>query len=91
MSGTLFEMEEDEDPFNGTKHPIRPCTPARPGTGPAGETCRTCAHRRQIKVANTYQKCGLMERHWTGGTGTDIKAAWAACNHWQPLNPWSDR
>lgn len=51
------------------------------GSGPAGETCRTCAHARCIKFAKTYHKCALVKP--TAGPGTDIRLKWAACARWQ--------
>lgn len=61
-----------------------PCTPSPIGTGPAGETCRTCKHLARIQYANTYLKCGKMRAVWTGGAGTDVRAGWAACREWEP-------
>jgi hypothetical protein len=82
-----FEVPETPDPFGGTKHPRNPCTPGRVGSGEPGESCGTCKHRRRLhSLANSrksWNKCGLMERHWTGGEGTDIKCAWAACPSWE--------
>ena len=60
-----------------------PCIPAPIGSGPEGETCRTCRHYTLIEYANVYRKCGLMQKHWTKGAGTDIKAGWAACRCWE--------
>lgn len=54
-----------------------------PGTGPAGETCKTCAHYTLRRFAKVYRKCGLMQANWTGGPGTDIKANDPACAKWQ--------
>ena len=34
--------------------------------------------------ANLYRKCLLMRAHWTHGPGTDIKASYPACKHWEP-------
>lgn len=53
---------------------------ALPGTGPEGETCESCAHIARFR---RYRKCKLMERRWTGGPGTDIKARSPACRNWQ--------
>ncbi|MDH4229985.1 MAG: hypothetical protein OEW11_09640 [Nitrospirota bacterium] len=58
---------------------------AQPGTGPAGETCGTCRHLARVQKAKTYRKCGLMQKHWTGGRGTDVKSASPACRHWEVL------
>jgi len=56
---------------------------APPGTGPAGETCKTCAHITHKRMAKAYIKCGLMMAVWTGGPGTDIKAGSPACAKWE--------
>jgi hypothetical protein len=58
---------------NGTPYPV--------GSGPAGETCRTCRHL--CRVNGRYLKCKLMQRFWTGGPGTDIRAKWSACKAWE--------
>lgn len=55
---------------------------APPGTGPAGETCRSCAHLVRKHLARTYLKCGLMQAVWTGGAGTDVRASSPACVRW---------
>ena len=55
----------------------------RPGTGPAGETCKTCRHLVRRNYAKTYLKCGLMRQAWTGGHGSDIKAKSPACKFWE--------
>lgn len=64
----------------------RPTTPngyaAIPGTGPAGETCRTCWHLVRVRHAKAYLKCGLERSRWTGGPGTDVKAGSPACSKW---------
>lgn len=57
---------------------------APPGTGPKGETCKTCFHYAVKKLGGTYRKCHLMQRHWTNGPGTDIKASAPACRLWTP-------
>ena len=70
---------------------VGPATPlpkggyaARPGTGPSGETCKTCTHLRHVRYhATTFLKCGLTEKQWTHGTGTDINASADACLHWE--------
>lgn len=63
----------------------RPCraTPEPIGSGPAGETCGTCAHKTRVHYHDKcYLKCDLVE--WTHGAGTDIRAKWPACRAWQP-------
>jgi len=56
-----------------------------PGTGPDGETCRSCEHKAYSGgCAGTYYiKCGLMREQWTRGGGTDIKAGTPACSKWE--------
>lgn len=60
-------------------------TPSPIGSGPPGETCKTCVFDRKLDYHDkTYHKCKLMEKYWTHGTATDIKLKWAACKEWQP-------
>lgn len=54
-----------------------------PGTGPAGETCKTCKHYHRKEMGKVYRKCELMRAHWTGGGGTDILASAPACSKWE--------
>lgn len=56
---------------------------ALPGSGPAGETCGSCANLCRKRMGNTYLKCGLARAWWTGGPGTDVKARSAACSKWE--------
>lgn len=57
---------------------------APPGSGPAGETCKSCAHARATGGGNrTYWKCGLARRAWTGGPGSDIRLKDPACRLWE--------
>src|SRR5208282_6310653 len=61
---------------------------APPGTGPVGETCRTCKHythnRGSEGRSKPYPKCGLVKT--TNGPGTDIKAKSLACEKWETRN-----
>jgi hypothetical protein len=85
MNQPLLPIELPEPLKCRAKIPPRgkPLTPAPIGSGPAGETCGTCAHLARTKPgAGVYLKCGLMRAHWTGGSGTDIKASWPACSEW---------
>jgi len=54
---------------------------AAPGSGPAGETCKTCRHHVIIQIKNIYHKCGLV--HWTAGAKTDIRLKSPACRRWE--------
>lgn len=81
-------FNETKDVFGGTKNnPKHPCTPFPLGTGPDGETCGSCRHRRRVGHHDqTYQKCGLVQSSWTHGRGSDIKASWLACKKWEPTD-----
>jgi len=80
--GTLFDLPDD--PFNGLKHPKRPCTPALIGSGPSGETCGSCKHCSQVQYHDKpYRKCDLVKVSWSHGTGSDIKTGWSACRCWE--------
>jgi hypothetical protein len=70
----------------GVRKPTRPNGyAAPPGTGPAGETCKSCEHAVRVSgnTANTYRKCALMREHWTGGPGSDILFRSPACRLWE--------
>jgi len=54
---------------------------ARPGSGPAGESCRTCACLRVSGRTRNYYKCALVKP--TGGPGTDIRLKSPACSQWR--------
>jgi len=56
---------------------------APPGTGPKGETCKTCEHYCRIRYAKTYLKCAKVRARWTNGPGTDILAKSPACAYWE--------
>jgi hypothetical protein len=55
---------------------------AKPGTGPEGETCGSCAHKRinQMYSGRKFFKCGLISS--TNGKGTDILVRDEACERW---------
>lgn len=53
-----------------------------PGRGPAGHFCQDCRHIVRKVMGKTYLKCWLMQRTWTGGFKTDIRAHSPACQHW---------
>ena len=56
-----------------------------PGKGPEGKECRHCAHRCRLEYSKTYNKCGLMEQHWSSGAKTDIQATAPACEHFKEI------
>jgi hypothetical protein len=73
--GGLVKRTKRKDP--------RPSGYARPpGTGPKGETCKTCAHLYRNHLAKTYLKCELNRAAWTGGRKTDVLASAPACEKW---------
>jgi len=57
------------------------CTPYPVGTGPRGETCRTC--RWIVRLRGRYLKCLKARVAWTHGGATDIRAKWPACKAWE--------
>lgn len=64
------------------KHNDKPRGSAAPiGSGPQGETCKTCKHSYCRKMAGTYWKCDLVKA--THGTSTDIRLKWAACSRFE--------
>lgn len=57
---------------------------AQPGTGPAGESCRSCKFRCTVCMGGkNWHKCGLLKHRWTSGPGTDIRLKSPACEHWK--------
>ena len=68
------------------REPIKGTVPAGyaalPGTGPAGETCGSCAHASR---RHRYAKCRLLRARWTHGIKTDIRLRTPACSRWQPI------
>ena len=58
--------------------------PAPKGSGPQGETCRSCQHATCVPAySKNYWKCGLLRASWTKGLGSDIRLKAAACRHWE--------
>ncbi|MEN9575632.1 MAG: hypothetical protein RL514_3487 [Verrucomicrobiota bacterium] len=54
-----------------------------PGTGPAGEKCKTCDHCWRVEGGSKFFfKCDVIQFRWTHGPGTDIKANSPACELW---------
>jgi hypothetical protein len=55
---------------------------ATPGSGPAGETCRTCRHKQTVYLASkSVVKCAIGYQSNCGAT--DIKASAPACRLWE--------
>lgn len=56
----------------------------RPGTGPEGETCKTCQNAAAVRHnSKVYHKCLLLQGIWTNSYGTDIRLKSPACSRWQ--------
>ena len=56
----------------------------QPGTGPEGETCRSCKFTRRISCySKPFYKCEKNRQSWTSGRGTDILLRAAACKFWE--------
>ncbi len=53
------------------------------GSGPSGESCKTCRHYVRFSYGGIWRKCDLMRKSWTHGPGSDIRAKDPACRHWQ--------
>lgn len=74
-------------PVSNAKHKptVRKGYAAIPGTGPQGETCKTCENARRCNEggAKQFYKCILIKHAWTGGYGTDILLKSQACRYWQ--------
>lgn len=81
------EMQADPMPPPPVEGKRRKTVPrgyaAAPGTGPKGETCKTCVHKAVIKMGGRYLKCELCRDRWTHGPATDIKAGAPACAYWR--------
>ena len=57
---------------------------APPGTGPAGESCGTCAHYCLRTIGSRmYSKCGVIPSRQTHGKNTDIFKNDPACAVWE--------
>jgi hypothetical protein len=57
-----------------------------PGTGPSGETCKTCHNLVRIRRTRDYLKCGLTQKTWTHSPRTDVRASDPACKYWKPID-----
>ena len=55
-----------------------------PGSGPAGEFCRTCKFAVSVcGGARNFWKCELVRKGWTHGPGSDIRLKSPACSGWK--------
>ena len=91
MTGDLFGYEPPPVPYHKQPDGIkrgRERTPKpkgyarRPGSGPEGERCNTCAHY-WVSGNGRFRKCELLRHCWTNSYGTDIRAKSPACELWE--------
>lgn len=70
-------------PAKFVKNPVHGYA-ARPGSGPAGEKCKTCAcaYDRGSRSGRSFWKCSLVKA--TNGSATDIRLRSPACSQWRP-------
>lgn len=60
----------------------------KPGTGPAGETCRTCTHCQHIAYHRRgYNKCAANRAAWGHSVRSDIRLRSPACKKWEAKAP----
>jgi hypothetical protein len=86
VSEDLFESLPDHaKPDGPVRIKLRGLYAAFPGTGPAGETCRSCDNLSGKRMSRSYYKCELTRAQWTGGPGTDVKVRSPACSKWKAL------
>lgn len=56
---------------------------AKPGTGPEGETCKSCQHNATVRQSKTFHKCALNKAAWAKSRRTDILVSSPACSKWE--------
>jgi len=55
----------------------------KPGTGPAGESCKTCKFNVLLATKSPVHKCFLMRAQWDRSALTDIRVKSPACSKWE--------
>ena len=76
----ILDEQAMEKPRERGGSPPAVATPAPVGSGPNGETCKTCRFSYAREFSQRYWKCALVKA--TRGEGTDIRIKWAACSQW---------
>jgi hypothetical protein len=84
MSDLFENLPEQARPDGPVRIKQKGLYAALPGTGPAGETCRSCDNLSGKLMSRRYYKCELTRSQWTGGHGTDVKVRSPACLKWEP-------
>lgn len=84
MMAELFALEPTEPKAPGKRTYAARGFAARPGSGPAGETCRSCDHSTRVQAGNhVVWKCALGRASWTKSPKTDIRINAEACELWE--------
>ena len=75
MFGNEVTVEEAKRLLKAKAKPQKRGYAAPPGTGPVGETCKTCGHYRSVNGGSkSFPKCNLMRASWNHSYGSDILA-----------------
>ena len=86
--GDLFGAETEEPRTKGKRSYEAGGYARRPGSGPAGETCKTCEHCCRVSGGNgRFFKCDVIKHRWTCGPGTDVRLKSPACELWEAEKP----
>ena len=57
---------------------------ATPGTGPKGETCRTCQHVVRVRLMGEQRlRCGLNQAKWKKTNRSRVIPTSPACSQWE--------
>ncbi len=82
-AGPMLTPQQRADMTRKTTRPRGHIAP--PGSGPKGETCKSCEHytHKHVRSGWHFRKCGLNEANWTKGPGSDIRAGDPACWLWE--------
>lgn len=80
-----FEPLRERITGDGKRKEIPKGYAARPGSGPAGETCKTCEfkYRIEIRSGKMFWKCLKMKHIWSSCYASDIRLKSPACSFWE--------
>lgn len=85
MTDLFANLPEHAAPDRPVRLKKRGLYAALPGTGPVGETCRSCDHLSGKLQSRRYYKCDLTRAKWTGSPNTDVRVRSPACSKWKAL------
>lgn len=57
---------------------------AAPGSGPLGQSCKSCRHMKRVGLVRAFRKCDLMREFWDGSRKSDVNSSSPACCRWAP-------